>query len=107
MMIIMKVIKSIGDCIKCGEEIIIYRSKSRNRFIKCYNTDCDFSYPLPRAGHIENSGLICPKNKLPILIITKKNQNVTYFWVDGPCFTCKDGSNCPPLVDLREEYENE
>ena len=82
-------------------------TKSRKRFVKCANPECDTSYAIPAYGSIEYMGLQCPKNELPILLVTKKTQGVQYFWVDGPCFSCRKGSSCEPIVELREEFEME
>ncbi|MHA1729099.1 MAG: topoisomerase DNA-binding C4 zinc finger domain-containing protein [Promethearchaeota archaeon] len=69
-----KIIITTGVCPECGDELTLYKSKSYRRFIKCENPDCEFSYPVPKAGYIESSGLVCPEKKLPILIITKKSR---------------------------------
>ena len=102
----MRQIKSAGECPDCQGELIIYKTKSYSRFIKCDEDDCDLSYPIPRSGFLELSGVHCPVVKLPILILTKKAQKITYFWVKAPCFTCTKGSSCPPIVELREEYKD-
>ena len=105
----MKMMKTIGDCPKCNDQLELYRTNSRKRFVKCANPDCDLSYALPQYGSIEYMGLTCPKNGLPILLITKSShsQGIQYFWVDGPCFSCRKGSTCEPLVELRERFEME
>jgi len=103
----MKMIKTMGNCPKCEDQLELYRTSSRKRFIKCGNPECDMSYAIPQYGTAEYLGLSCPNTELPIILITKKTQNVQYFWVQGPCFTCRKGTSCEPLVELREEFEME
>lgn len=100
----MRSVLSIGDCPECKDELVMYRSRARNRFIKCENPDCEFSYPIPKYGKVETTFLKCPETNLPLLMITKKNQNVVYFWTTKPCFTCSRGSSCEPVNELREEF---
>ena len=103
----MRMIKTLGDCPKCNDQLELWKTKSRKRFVKCANPDCDTSYAVPAYGTLEYMGLHCPKDGFPILLITKKTQGVQYFWVHGPCFTCRKGSSCEPIVELREEFEME
>ena len=103
----MRMMKTMGDCPRCNDQLELYRTKNRKRFIKCANLDCNLSYAVPQYGTIEYMGLSCPKNGLPILLITKKTQRVQYFWVEIPCFTCRKGNSCKSLIELRKEYEME
>ena len=103
----MKKIKTMGDCPKCNDQLELWKTKSQKRFLKCADPECEVSYSIPAYGTIEYVGLCCPKNKCPILLVTKKNQSIQYFWVDGPCFVCRKESSCEPLVELREEFEME
>ncbi len=101
----MKRLKNAGVCPKCGDDLCIFKSKSGGRFVKCENQDCGLSYPIPKYGLIESSHEYCPESNFPVLVVTKKQLKNPYFWVNSPCFTCRKGSSCPPLVDLRDEFE--
>ncbi|MHA2339337.1 MAG: hypothetical protein ACXACX_18695 [Candidatus Hodarchaeales archaeon] len=61
------------------------------------------SYALPKRGKISNSGLLCPRKKVPILIVEKPKQK-SYFWADMPCFTCVDTDNCENVKELVSEF---
>ncbi|MHA1394895.1 MAG: topoisomerase DNA-binding C4 zinc finger domain-containing protein [Promethearchaeota archaeon] len=104
----MKIIGYAGECPKCSDELVIWRSKAGGRFIKCENEDCQFSYPIPRSGKIEYMGLQCPILKLPIFKVEKKSKKngiiYTYFWATSPCFTCNLSNRCNPLIELKEEF---
>jgi len=103
----MRLEKTMGDCPRCQDQLELYRTNSRKRFIKCANPECNLSYAIPQYGTVEYMGVSCPESGLPILFITKKAQDVRYFWVESPCFTCRKGSTCEPLMELREEFEME
>ena len=71
----MRQIKSAGECPQCQGELIIYKTKSYGRFIKCDEDDCDLSYPVPRSGSIELSGLYCPELKLAVELDGESHNN--------------------------------
>lgn len=101
----MKVISEIGECPKCrDDELILYKTKSYKRFIKCDSEECGFSYAVPKAGRIENTTLLCPIIQIPILLIVKKD-GTSYFWTDKPCFTCGECSKCSEVNSLIKEYK--
>ncbi|NHJ19629.1 MAG: hypothetical protein EAX91_01710 [Candidatus Lokiarchaeota archaeon] len=98
----MKKVEEIGTCPDCSCSLTIYKTSNYKRFVKC--DICNVSYPLPKSGKISNSALECPKNKLPLLIVEKPNQ-IAYFWVDQPCFSCIDYDRCPIVKDLISEFK--
>ncbi len=98
----MKKIEEIGTCPKCECSLILYKTSNYKRFVKC--DACGTSYPLPKRGKIEASGLLCPKSQFPILIIEKQNQK-SYFWADEPCFNCIESGSCEPIKELIEEFK--
>ena len=73
--------------------------------MKCDNDECNFSYPVPKYGTIESSFEYCPKTRIPVLIVHRKNSKITFFWTDGPCFNCMMGNSCPIISELSDEYE--
>ncbi|MHA1585277.1 MAG: hypothetical protein ACTSWL_08480 [Promethearchaeota archaeon] len=108
---------NVGDCPFCGDELYIFKTKSRKRLVKCINEDCpkEYVYPIPKSGKVEVTGGICPKNNLPILAIIpnlvvatgkyRKRKKSTYFWTDGPCFSCSKQSKCENLAEIKEDYD--
>jgi len=98
----MRKLDEIGICPNCDCSLSIFKTQNYKRFVKC--EICDFSYALPKRGSIDNSALICPKNKVPILIINKKNQKA-YFWTEQPCFSCVKYDKCELIQDLISEFE--
>ena len=100
----MRKIFSIGECPRCNDsELILYRTKSYKRFIKCESKTCKFSYAVPKAGTIENTVLLCSVTRIPILLILKKD-GTNYFWTDKPCFTCNGYTQCPAVTSLIKEF---
>lgn len=112
----MNIAQSLGECPICGDEIVLIKTNSLNRMAKCLNDNCPkkFSYPLPKKGHIENTGSICPKTSVPVIVITpqlrvntgriKAETEKSYCWAQVPCFSCKEFRRCPVNLDLLEEY---
>ena len=98
----MKKLEEIGICPNCDCSLSIYKTKNYKRFVKC--DICGNSYPLPKSGKISNSALLCPKKKLPILIVDKLNQKA-YFWTDSPCFTCLNFDKCNEVKGLVSEFK--
>ena len=106
----MRQLDEIGICPQCDSEIYIYKTNNFKRFAKCEGgvdgesgIMVEHSYPLPKAGKIETSALICPENGYPVLIIQKANQKA-YFWSDKPCFACKKFDICDLVNDLVTEF---
>ena len=99
----MKKLKEIGICPNCDCTISLFKTNNYKRFVKC--EICDFSYAVPKQGIISNSQLLCPKQKVPILIIERKNQQ-PYFWADQPCFQCVSADNCEKIKDLISEFKD-
>jgi len=97
----MRKIEEIGTCPHCSCSILLYKSQSYKRFVKC--EICGYSYPIPKSGKIHNSMMVCPKRDLPILIIEKSNQKA-YFWVDAPCFSCVNYDKCTLIQELIQEF---
>ncbi|HEC39004.1 MAG TPA: hypothetical protein ENI29_12265 [bacterium] len=98
----MRRIEEIGICPQCSCSISIFKTNSYKRFAKC--EVCEMSYALPKRGKISSSGLICPRQKVPILIVEKPSQKA-YFWADQPCFTCIDADKCEQTSELVSEFK--
>jgi ssDNA-binding Zn-finger/Zn-ribbon topoisomerase 1 len=98
----MREIEEIGVCPSCDCSLVLYKTRNYKRFVKC--EICGLSYPIPKRGSIENSGLICPAKKVPILIIEKRNNQKAYFWADRPCFDCIHQDTCEELKGLKSEF---
>ena len=109
--------KCAGDCPVCSDELYIFKTKSHKRLVKCVNEECpkNIIYGLPKAGTIEVTGVICPKNEFPILAIIpnlklankkyKSQTKRTYFWINGqPCFSCSKQDRCEALKEVKEDY---
>lgn len=57
--------KIIGNCSKCGSELMIRRSKRGSRFIGCTNyPNCTFALPLPKSGQIIVTDKFCETHKI-------------------------------------------
>jgi len=62
------------------------------------------SYSLPKRGTISNSAIICPRSRVPILIVEKEQQKA-YFWTDQPCFSCVAFDKCNAIEELVNEFK--
>lgn len=63
--------KVIGNCPKCGKELVL--RKAKKRFIGCsWYPKCDFSLPLPQKGTLSITGKNCEKHGAKILRIKGK-----------------------------------
>ncbi len=98
----MKKIEEIGTCPICESILFLYKTSNYKRFVKC--EACGISYPVPKRGKIEISGLNCPKSNMPLLIIEKK-EGKSYFWAAEPCFNCLTRSSCESVQLLIKEFE--
>ena len=108
---------SIGECPECGDELYVFRTKSRKKVVKCLNDDCpkQLAYGVPKSGKIEVTGLKCPKSNLPVLAIIpnirlaqgkyKQNTKGIYFWTNSPCFTCREQNSCEVRKEAKEDYD--
>ncbi len=63
------------------------------------------SYSLPKRGKISNSAIICPRSRVPILIVEKEQQKA-YFWTDQPCFSCVAFDKCNAIEELVNEFKS-
>ncbi len=122
----------IGDCPYCGDELFIFKTKSRSRLAKCINTECpaEYVFGIPKKGTIEVTALYCPKpiptykgnkpligSQIQLLAIIpneyiksgtfRTQKKKTYFWATKPCFTCSRRSTCSPLLEGKEEFLDE
>lgn len=76
-----------------------------------YKENKPVSFPLPKRGTIEITGLYCKLTECPILNVIPRGKHVgkSFFWTNkGPCFTCKyynsKSFQCQEVKTLREEY---
>ncbi len=97
----MRRIEELGTCPNCECTISMFKTNNYKRFAKC--EICEMSYPLPKRGKISNSSLLCPREKVPILIV-EKEKNKAYFWADKPCFSCIDFDRCKLIQELVSEF---
>ena len=99
----LKTQQHIGTCPKCGNPMVIKRSKNGN-FIGCNGyPECSCAYPLPKGALIQTTDSVCEVCGLPRLKIIRKgtppqvccidpkcssNTSKTYL---GKCPTCGEG----------------
>ncbi|MEM2817786.1 MAG: DNA topoisomerase, partial [Archaeoglobaceae archaeon] len=79
--------KVIGECPRCGKELVLRRSKAKKRFIGCNGyPECNFSLPLPQKGSLIITEKKCEKHGTKILRVRDKKT-----WSFCPiCNTTKD-----------------
>ena len=75
----------IGNCPKCGNSMIIKRSKNGN-FIGCNGyPDCSCAYPLPKGALIQTTESVCDVCGLPQLKIIRKGMPPQVSCIDPKC----------------------
>ncbi len=116
----------LGTCPYCREGTLIIMKgdfgRPPPRWAECDNKFCKggveingkkkpFSFPIPKRGKIVVSGLHCPLNKNPIVIINPNSGTrvgTAYFWAGTPCYSCKywtsEFSPCEETDDLIVEF---
>jgi DNA topoisomerase-1 len=68
--------KVIGKCDKCGNDLVIRKSKAGKRFLGCSNyPNCTNTYSLPQKGTIAAKDEFCKVCKYPIIKVKKGNFN--------------------------------
>ena len=93
----------IGNCPKCGNSMVIKRSKNGN-FIGCNGyPECSCAYPLPKGALIQTTDSTCEVCGLPRLKIIRKGTPPQVCCIDpkcssntskthlGKCPTCGEG----------------
>ncbi len=70
--------KPIGECPKCGNPLLIVRSKkTRKRFIMCYGKaigECNITQPLPQKGRLRPLNEKCKYCGYPLLACISKGR---------------------------------
>ncbi|MHA2074412.1 MAG: DNA topoisomerase [Candidatus Hodarchaeales archaeon] len=84
---------TLGKCPDCDSNLILHQGKEKSRFLKCSNSLCEASFPLPKKGDIsainDESCRIC--NGVPLLISTSYHS-----WIMCPiCWTRKAENDRP------------
>jgi len=75
----------IGNCPKCGKNLMIIFSKNRKRFVGCSGfPDCKNTYPLPQKGFISKTDRVCEECKTPIIQL-KKDKKIWDICLDMKC----------------------
>lgn len=63
--------RAVGNCSKCGGQLIILRSKKTGkRFVGCssfFQNKCSTAYPLPQTGTVKASGAVCKSCGAPVV----------------------------------------
>lgn len=78
--------KIIGNCPRCGKELVLRKSKERKRFVGCRGyPECTFSLPLPQRGSLTFTAKTCEKHGTKILRIRDKKS-----WNFCPICNAKD-----------------
>ena len=93
----------VGTCPKCGNDMIIKRSKNGN-FIGCNGyPDCTNAFPIPKGALIQMTEMTCSVCGLPQLKVIRKGNPPSIQCIDpkcpsnvekndlGPCPTCGKG----------------
>jgi len=85
--------RHLGICPECQGSLTLQRGKKGTRFLKCSNTLCETSFPLPKKGEITalSSDLCRICNGIP-LIITSKFHN----WIMCPICWTREASKDKP-----------
>ncbi|MDD5417496.1 MAG: DNA topoisomerase I [Candidatus Nanoarchaeia archaeon] len=96
----------VGPCNKCGEEMIIVRSKgSRKRFIACKGyPKCENSYPLPQTGKLlvlSSKCEGCNTNYISVIMFGKRP------WKFCPNIDCPKRQEEEYIIELKKKKAEE
>ncbi len=65
----------VGQCLKCGGELLITRSRRGKRFVGCSNyPKCRNSFPLPQRGKLDFLEKTCEKCGAPMLKFGRRGK---------------------------------
>jgi DNA topoisomerase-1 len=85
--------KIFGVCPECQGNLVLHQGKGASRFLKCSNSLCETSFPLPKKGDLSTifneNCRIC--NGVPLLISSK-----FYSWVMCPICWTKEATQDRP-----------
>jgi DNA topoisomerase-1 len=77
---------TIGECNKCGNDLVILTSRRSKRFIGCSNyPECRNSYPLPQYGKIVSKGLKCKECDSPEVMVINSKKAPWHICVNMSC----------------------
>lgn len=90
---------TLGNCVKCGKQLVIRISKNNKRFAACSGyPNCKNTFPLPQKGKLEATGKVCEVCGYPIIkIVTRKGSGVEV------CLNHK----CSKRIEQQKVYEAE
>ena len=77
---------TIGECPKCGKDMIIRMSKKRKRFVGCTGyPDCSNTYSLPQKGGVYKTDKICEACQTPIITVKMKGKKAWNLCLNADC----------------------
>ena len=77
---------SIGECPKCGKNLLIRMSRKRKRFVGCSGyPDCKNTYPIPQRGMIYSTQKKCNKCNAPIVRVKAKGKKAWELCINPDC----------------------
>lgn len=86
----------IGVCPKCGNNLVIKRSKNGN-FIGCDGyPDCRCAYPMPRGALVQTTETTCQVCGLPQLKIIRKGMPPSVQCIDPKCTSNTEKNDLGP-----------
>ena len=81
--------RAVGNCPKCGGQLIILRSKKTGkRFVGCssyFQGKCSIAYPLPQKGTVKALRAICKSCGAPVLAAYFAGRKAVKLCVDPDC----------------------
>ncbi|MEF8879839.1 MAG: DNA topoisomerase I [Candidatus Thermoplasmatota archaeon] len=76
----------IAECPRCGEDLVIRRSRKGKRFVGCSGyPDCKNTYPLPQKGGVVKTGETCKECDTPKVKILKKGRRPWVICLNPDC----------------------
>ena len=77
---------TIGQCPKCGKDMVIRTSKRNKRFVGCTGyPNCSNTYSLPQYGGVLTTGQKCDKCNSPVVKIKSKGKRAWELCLNSEC----------------------
>ena len=76
----------VGNCPKCGEDMIIRSSRSGDQFVGCTGfPKCKNTYSLPKIGDVVTTNKVCDECKTPLIQIKRGGEDSTTVCLNSEC----------------------
>jgi DNA topoisomerase I len=85
-----RVQNTVGNCPKCGKDMVIRTSRRGKRFVGCTNyPNCKNTYSLPQSGGIISTDKLCASCNTPVVKVKAKEKRAWDLCLNSECSSKK------------------